>query len=34
MKKKAGFSIAGFALVLFFSTLGYFNEMNMPRLGG
>jgi ABC-type transport system involved in cytochrome c biogenesis permease subunit len=34
MKKKAGFSIAGFTLVLFLSTLGYFNEMNMPRLGG
>jgi hypothetical protein len=34
IKKKAGFSIAGFALVVFLSTLGYLNEMNMPRLGG
>jgi hypothetical protein len=34
MKKKAVFSVAGFALLVFLITLGYFNEMNMPRLGG
>ncbi|PJB53121.1 MAG: hypothetical protein CO099_08860 [Bdellovibrio sp. CG_4_9_14_3_um_filter_39_7] len=34
MKKKAWFSLAAFALVLFFSYLSHFREMNMPRLGG
>ena len=34
MRKKAWFSLAGFFLVLFFSYLSHFREMNMPRLGG
>ena len=34
MKRKAWFSIAGFALLLLVIILGYLNEMNMPRLGG
>jgi hypothetical protein len=34
MKRKAGFSIAGSALVLLVVLLGHLNEMNMPRLGG
>jgi len=34
MNRKAGFSIAGSALVLLVVLLGHLNEMNMPRLGG
>jgi len=34
MKRKAWFSIAGFALVLLVILLGHLSEMNMPRLGG
>ncbi|MFA4919089.1 MAG: cytochrome c biogenesis protein CcsA [Thermodesulfovibrionales bacterium] len=33
MKRKAWFSIAGFALLLLVIILGHLNEMNMPRLG-
>lgn len=34
MKRKAWFSIAGFALLLIVIIFGHLNEINMPRLGG
>ena len=34
IKRKAAYSLAGFALVLFFIYLGHLRELNMPRLGG
>jgi hypothetical protein len=34
LKRKAAYSLAGFALVLFFIYLGHLREVNMPRLGG
>lgn len=34
MKRKAAFSLAGFALVFILSYYGHFSEINMPRLGG